>query len=448
MVFPPIFAYIIFFILDLLALVFYLFVITTPLGTIMTSFTTGLYLLRTLFKYGPQKTAEKLFKYRNIPQKKVIKKIMKVFGSSVIPFLTVWAIHDDYKEEIAELAKAKRDGEEKKKKTETLKKVATTAALVGATVATGGAAAPAAAAAGTRVVAGRAAAGAGARVATGAGARSAGAGATRAATTRGGVASSTGRASATTGTRTSRTADKLDSVRRGLDVAGDISELEDKYRESRDSEISREDDSSKEDIKFSQEEEIGISDRDNTALDISREVGGVVGSYSVPSESVESEDEDIEDEARGVYEETGREINPWMRKTGGEISKRRAKRTVAEEVAGIKTGLRREDYEEDLVDFSKMETYEKLLEERAIEKKVEEQKRQEIEATRLAKRKREELEQRLIYDKAFIRRFGTAAYERMLQERSLREADKIKLRRLKTQKKKEEEKRDNYRENI
>lgn len=333
MSFPPIFAYVIFFVLDLIALVFYLLGITGPIGALMTTFTTGLYAIWVFTRYGFTKGKEKLFKYRNVPRKKVMKKVAKVFGSSVIPFLTVWAVYDDYKEETREKSGQGEEGFEEKKESKK-SKLLKGAALTAATVATGGTAGVAAA--GTRAAAGRAAAGTAAKT-----------GAKTAATTK-------------VSTETSQSIVRNTSSRIVRDIGDDrVQNIVDNVTEE---EISKKTKVSKE-----------------------------------------------------------RDINPWIKRSSVGGKKDPANKTIAEEVSGIKTGLKNpEDYKEDLLDFSRPETYTKLVEEREQNKKEEEQKRKEIETTRLVQRQREKVEQEKAFDRAFIRRFGTKAYERMVRDRELR----------------------------
>ena len=54
MIFPPIFSLILFFILDIFELVF-LFLYNCPVGVFLSVFSTILYMLILLVKYGPQK---------------------------------------------------------------------------------------------------------------------------------------------------------------------------------------------------------------------------------------------------------------------------------------------------------------------------------------------------------------------------------------------------------
>lgn len=380
MLVPPIFAYVIFFVLDFLAFIFYIFGVTAPIGAFLTSFTTGLYILRTLFKYGPKRTGEKLFKYRNISNKKLAKKLMKVFGSSIIPFLTVWAVHDDYKEDL-QIAKGGGDvnatEEERTKKKGNLKKAAV---LAGATLATGGA--------GGAALVGRAA---------------------------------TGRAIAKTGVKKVGDA-KLASAKAGLVGSGVAQEV------------------SKEILEEEREQRI-VEERAqarNEAMLRGKE------------ESLESTEEQREKRKGG---EVGgmREINPWMKVSSKRVGREDIKKekTISEEVGGIKTGLEREDYDENIVNFSKPRTYENLLAEREENRKKEEKKRKEIESNRIIQKKKEEFEQRQVYDRAFIRRFGTAAYERMIRDREMREGQRAKVKEIRIgdkAPKKDKEKEDKYRE--
>ncbi len=130
----------------------------------------------------------------------------------------------------------------------------------------------------------------------------------------------------------------------------------------------------------------------------------------------------MSNEKEKTRETQEREINPWI-KTNSKVSGRDALgKTIEEEVSGIKTGLSDpKDYEKDLPDFSRPETYETLLKEREEQKKKDEKKRKEIEETRLIQRQREKVEAEKIFDRSFIRRFGTKAYERMVRDREMRE---------------------------
>lgn len=112
MIFPPIFSLILFFILDIFELVFDIFGITAPVGVFLSVFSTILYMLILLVKYGPQKTKKRLFEFKKVPRTKVFKKVMKVFGASIIPFLTTWAVWDDYKEDIQEVKEKRKSVQE------------------------------------------------------------------------------------------------------------------------------------------------------------------------------------------------------------------------------------------------------------------------------------------------------------------------------------------------
>ena len=96
--FPPIFAYVIFFILDLIALVLDITVVASIAGVFISFLSTFLYVLWVFFRYGPSKAAQNLF---NLKQK-TAKKVMKLYGGSIIPFVNVWAVYDDYKQEVRE----------------------------------------------------------------------------------------------------------------------------------------------------------------------------------------------------------------------------------------------------------------------------------------------------------------------------------------------------------
>lgn len=337
MTFPPIFALAIFGILDFMELVFDITGIAAPVGLFLSFLSTLLYFLYVFLRYGKEKAIEKLFKYKNVSKKKVTKKVMKVFGNTVVPFVTVWAVWDDYQEE-----KREKTGEEEKSKESKKNKLIKAAALTAATVATGGTAG--AAALGAKAVAGRAAAGAATKAAAGTATKTAvRSGATQSAT-RGAAAPSAGR------------------ITRG-----------------------------------------DIADR----------------ATSKTAEVITEKISNQKEKAKGTRE---REINPWI-KTNSKVSGRDASgKTIEEEVAGIKTGLSDpRDYEKDLPDFSRPETYETLLKEREEQKKKDEKKRKEIEETRLIQRQREKVEAEKIFDRSFIRRFGTKAYERMVRDREIRE---------------------------
>lgn len=291
MIFPPIFAYVIFFILDLIAFIFDITGIFGPVGVVISFLTTMFYFMWVFLRYGPSKMTQKLFNWKNKPLKKVVKTI----GGSVIPFVNVWAVYDDYKEELEESKKKELEAEgvveEEKKKGLSLKQKV---ALGAAAVATGGAALAAEGAIAGEALAGEAAA--------------------------------------------------------------------------------------------------------SGALE-----GGVL---------------------RGAAAEEGM-AGKWIKSTGsGVVNKNLPKKTISEEVGGIKTGLERGDYDSDITDFSRPETYENFLKDRAENKLKEETERKDIEDTNNSKKKREETAKRNAFDKEFIRRFGTAAYERMKRDREIQEAGK------------------------
>ena len=345
MTFPPIFALAIFGILDFMELVFDITGIAAPVGLFLSFLSTLLYFLYVFLRYGKEKAIEKLFKYKNVSKKKVTKKVMKVFGNTVVPFVTVWAVWDDYQEE-----KREKTGEEEKSKESKKNKLIKAAALTAATVATGGTAG--AAALGAKAVAGRAAAGAATKAAAGTATKTA----ARSAAARG-----AGRAATQSATRTTATSSLGRTVRED------------------------------------------ITDR-------------------AISKTTEVITEKMSNEREKTRETQEREINPWI-KTNSKVSGRDALgKTIEEEVSGIKTGLSDpKDYEKDLPDFSRPETYETLLKEREEQKKKDEKKRKEIEETRLIQRQREKVEAEKIFDRSFIRRFGTKAYERMVRDREMRE---------------------------
>ena len=344
MTFPPIFALAIFGILDFMELVFDITGIAAPVGLFLSFLSTLLYFLYVFLRYGKEKAIEKLFKYKNVSKKKVTKKVMKVFGNTVVPFVTVWAVWDDYQEE-----KREKTGEEEKSKESKKNKLIKAAALTAATVATGGTAG--AAALGAKAVAGRAAAGAATKAAAGTATKTA----ARSAAARG-----AGRAATQSATRTTATSSLGRTVRED------------------------------------------ITDR-------------------AISKTTEAITERMSNEKEKTRETQEREINPWI-KTNSKVSGRDAlDKTIEEEVSGIKTGLSDpKDYEKDLPDFSRPETYETLLKEREEQKKKDEKKRKEIEETRLIQRQREKVEAEKIFDRSFIRRFGTKAYERMVRDREIR----------------------------
>lgn len=347
MIFPPIFALVIFGILDFIELVFDITGFGSPVGVFLSFLSTLLYFIQVFMRYGWKKMVEKLFKYKGIPKKKAAKKVMKVFGNSFIPFVTTWAVWDDYQEEKREKAGKGEGGEESEesKKSKLLKG----AALAAATVATGGTAG--AAAAGARVAAGRAAAGTASRAAAGAGART----------------------SATKGVA----GDVVGGTTAGAASRSNVTSL-----------VTR-----------------------TTTTDMTREVA------TETTETITKKE--VTKKAAGKPKAKVTDINPWIKtktKVGGKEEK-----TIAEEVSGIKTGLSsQEDYTEGLPDFSRPETYDNLLREREENKKKDEQKRKEIEETRLIQKQREKVEAEKVFDRAFIRRFGTQAYERMVRDRELR----------------------------
>lgn len=149
--FPPIFAYVIFFILDLIAFILDITVVASIAGVFISFLSTFFYILWVFFRYGPGKAAEKLFSFKN----KTGKKVMKIFGGSVIPFVNVWAVYDDYKEEIKEFRNKEKgivEDESQNKESGIFKKLVLGAGVI----ATGGLAAGAIA--GEAAVAGEAAA--------------------------------------------------------------------------------------------------------------------------------------------------------------------------------------------------------------------------------------------------------------------------------------------------
>lgn len=100
MLLPPFFSYILFFIIDTLALVCYVSILLSPLGWIINLLGNFLYFTICLVKYGPQKTGERLFNFR---KGKKLKKVIKVLGGSFIPYVHIWSIYDDYKQDLEEI---------------------------------------------------------------------------------------------------------------------------------------------------------------------------------------------------------------------------------------------------------------------------------------------------------------------------------------------------------
>lgn len=98
------FLYVIFFILDSVALVFYLLIITAPLGTFVEFLTNGLYYVVSIMRYGGKKTADRFF---NFKKGNKMKKVIRLAGGSIIPYIHLWMIYDDNKQDIIE-AKAKK----------------------------------------------------------------------------------------------------------------------------------------------------------------------------------------------------------------------------------------------------------------------------------------------------------------------------------------------------
>lgn len=134
--FPPIFAYVIFGILDFIAFILYITGFLAIAGVFLSFLSTLLYILWVVFRYGPSKAVENLF---NLKQK-TGKKLMKLLGGSVIPFVNVWAVYDDYKQELKEYRNKElgiTEDSSQNKGSGLLKKLALGAAVV----ATGGAAA-------------------------------------------------------------------------------------------------------------------------------------------------------------------------------------------------------------------------------------------------------------------------------------------------------------------
>lgn len=237
MILPPIFSLVLFFILDTMELVFDIFVITSPIGVFMSILSTILYILILLFKYGPKKTKERLFTFKKVPRTKAFKKIMKVFGASFIPFMTTWAVWDDYKEDLKEKKTLQLVLEEEKKKELNLKqKVASEQAL----------------------------------------------------------------------------------------------------------------------LQKSEEVRMEEAPATSSVTSVSTESTGETGENDLPVR----EDERMETPK-----------NPWIKSTRKEITQKRGnEKTISEEVGGMKTGLSREDYDADIRDYSKPETYQTLIEEKRKEK--------------------------------------------------------------------------------
>ncbi|MBP9766148.1 MAG: hypothetical protein KBD12_02930, partial [Candidatus Pacebacteria bacterium] len=68
--FPPIFAYVIFFILDFIAFILDITVVASIAGVFISFLTTFLYILWVFFRYGPGKAAENLFNLKQKAAKK------------------------------------------------------------------------------------------------------------------------------------------------------------------------------------------------------------------------------------------------------------------------------------------------------------------------------------------------------------------------------------------
>ena len=156
------FLYIFFFILDTLALVFMLLIFTMPAGIFINFFSNVCYFIFLLLRFGPQKTSEKLFKFKGQTKSQNIKRIFKVVIGDFVPYVNIWSVYDDFKQERKEVDarenKLATDPEnqdtEKKKKGLSLKEKALLGAAI---VATGGAAAvPAAEALATEAATGEA----------------------------------------------------------------------------------------------------------------------------------------------------------------------------------------------------------------------------------------------------------------------------------------------------
>jgi len=100
--FPPIFALAFFGLLDTIAFVFDIFAITAPIGILITTFSTFIYICWLFQRYGFKKTRERLFSLNKVRKSKWLKSGIKIFGASVIPYLNVWAVWDDHKEDLKE----------------------------------------------------------------------------------------------------------------------------------------------------------------------------------------------------------------------------------------------------------------------------------------------------------------------------------------------------------
>ena len=77
------FLYVLYFIIDTLALVCYLTVFLSPLGAVIDFLGNGLYFIICLIRYGRKKTAERFFNFK----KKPFKKVVRLIGGSIIPYV-------------------------------------------------------------------------------------------------------------------------------------------------------------------------------------------------------------------------------------------------------------------------------------------------------------------------------------------------------------------------
>lgn len=103
---PPFFSLILFFIIDTLALVCYLTILLSPLGAVINFLGNGLYFTISLVKYGPAKMKDR---YLNFKKGSKFKKVVKIFGGSLIPYIHLWSIYDDYKTDLKEAKEKKQE---------------------------------------------------------------------------------------------------------------------------------------------------------------------------------------------------------------------------------------------------------------------------------------------------------------------------------------------------
>lgn len=351
MTFPPIFALVIFGILDFIELVFDITGFGAPVGVFLSFLSTLLYFIQVFMRYGWKKMVEKLFKYKGIPKKKAAKKVMKVFGNTIIPFVTVWAVWDDYQEEKKDIT-SKSIGKNNQK-------------------------------------------------------------------TEGGVTKELYENQTTESSSTGYIKQNFLATQKG------IQSIKQNFKDF-DQAISNGDMDLANSVLNSTNTILSVMNKSKNTAD--KYFKDISQPYAETREQMETIYKNIEEASssmsrmKSLFESNKNKdnsSNPWIKtktKVGGKEEK-----TIAEEVSGIKTGLSsQEDYTEGLPDFSRPETYDNLLREREENKKKDEQKRKEIEETRLIQKQREKVEAEKVFDRAFIRRFGTQAYERMVRDRELR----------------------------